>query len=111
MFPTAFQNEGRLDWITWGRTIPAFQEQAFLLQKGEFSRPVLTDFGYHIIFCEDIRPSEYALLSNGELEDVVYIVSRNTVSNQLPIAAMQYDSTQLANYGVQYNDKALEVIH
>ena len=32
--PTAFQNEGRLDWITWGRTIPAFQEQAFLLKKG-----------------------------------------------------------------------------
>ena len=50
------------------------------------------------------------MLSSGELEDVVYIVSRNTVSNQLPIAAMQYDSTQLANYGVQYNDKALDVI-
>ena len=62
--PTVSQNEGRLDWIAWGRTIPAFQESAFLLKKGAVSKPVLTDYGYHIIFCEDIRPSEYASLDD-----------------------------------------------
>ena len=81
--PTVFQNEGKLDWITWGRTIPAFQNEAFLLKKGEYSHPVLTDFGYHVIFCEDIRSSKYASLGKEELEDVIYIVARNSISGHL----------------------------
>ena len=108
--PTVFQNEGKLDWITWGRTIPAFQNEAFLLNKDVFSRPVLTDFGYHIIFCEDIRPSEYANLNNDELEEIVYAISRNTISSQLGLAATEYDSLQLINYNVQYNINALKQI-
>lgn len=40
---------GDLDWITPGRTVPDFEKAAYALQVGEMSRPVLTDFGYHII--------------------------------------------------------------
>ena len=108
--PTVLQNEGKLDWITWGRTIPAFQEEAFLLTKGAYSRPVLTDFGYHIIFCEDIRPSEYSLLNEEELNEIIYAISRNTISSKLPQAAQQYDSTQFANYNLKYNDQSLQLI-
>ena len=43
--PTVLQNEGKLDWITWGRTIADFQNEAFMLEVGQYSRPVLTDFG------------------------------------------------------------------
>ncbi len=108
--PTALQNKGKLDWIGWGRTVPTFQEAAFILNKGEFSNPVLTDFGYHIIFCEDIRPSEYAKTSKKELENIVYAVARNTISSQLRPAAARYDSLQFEKYNVQYNDSALEKI-
>ena len=108
--PTVFQNEGKLDWIGWGRTIPAFQNQAFLLKKGEYSRPVLTDFGYHIIFCEDIRESEYASLNQAELEEIAYMVARNSIAKQLGDAADAYDAKQFSNYNVQYNNKALDVI-
>ncbi len=40
---------GDLDWITPGRTVPDFEKAAYALQVGEMSKPVLTDFGYHII--------------------------------------------------------------
>ena len=108
--PTVFQNEGKLDWITWGRTIPTFQNEAFSLKKGEYSSPILTDFGYHIIFCEDIRPSEYALLSKEEIDEISYVISRNTISNQLPDAAKEYDSMQMENYNLKYNDSALNMV-
>ncbi len=108
--PTVFQNEGQLDWITWGRTVPSFQNTAFLLEEGEFSMPTLTDFGYHIIYCEKIRPSEYALLNNEELDNIVYAISRNTITNQLQSAAAQYDSLQFIKYNVDYNESALEKI-
>ena len=108
--PTVFQNEGRLDWIGWGRTIPAFQNEAFLLKKGEYSRPILTDFGYHIIFCEDIRESEYALLNQDELEEISYMVARNSIAKQLGVAADEYDVQQFSRYNVKYNDDALDEI-
>lgn len=108
--PTALQNKGKLDWIGWGRTVPTFQEAAFILKKGEFSNPVLTDFGYHIIFCEDIRPSEYAKTSAKELDNIVYAVARNTITGQLRPAAARYDSLQFEKYNVKYNDNALEKI-
>lgn len=44
---------GKLPWITKGETVPAFEEAAFALQKGEMSKPVLSPFGYHIILMKD----------------------------------------------------------
>lgn len=108
--PTVFQNEGKLDWIGWGRTIPEFQNEAFLLKKGEYSKPVLTDFGYHIIYCEDIRPSEYASFNNEELEEIVYLVARNSITKNLGAAATEYDRKQFEKYNVQYNEESLNIV-
>jgi len=108
--PTVFQNEGQLDWITWGRTVPSFQNTAFTLEEGEFSLPTLTDFGYHIIYCEKIRPSEYSALNNEELENIVYSISRNTITNQLKSEAAKYDSLQFIKYNMYYNENVLEII-
>jgi len=107
---TVFQNKGKLDWISWGRTVPAFQEEAFVLKKGGYSRPVLTDFGYHVIFCEDIRPSEYATLNHASLDEIVYAVSRNSISNQLNEEAKKYDNAQFEKYNLKYNNESLNLI-
>ena len=107
--PTVFQNKGQLDWITWGRTVPLFQNTAFHIRRRQiFYANVLTDFGYHIIYCEKIRPSEYALLNNEELDNIVYAISRNTITNQLQSAATQYDSLQFIKYNVDYNESTLD---
>ncbi len=46
-------NGGDLNWITPGRTVPSFEKAAYELQVGQMSKPVLTDFGYHIIKMND----------------------------------------------------------
>ncbi len=60
--------------------------------------------------CEEIRKSEYSSFNDEELGVIIYTISRNTITNQLPGAAMQYDSTQFSNYNVKYNNKALDQV-
>lgn len=40
---------GMLPWISKGQTVRAFEDKAFSMKVGEFSQPVLSEFGYHII--------------------------------------------------------------
>ncbi|MFN6945190.1 MAG: peptidylprolyl isomerase [Cytophagaceae bacterium] len=43
-------NGGELPWFSTGRMIPSFEEAAFsLTEKGAFTEPVLTPYGWHII--------------------------------------------------------------
>lgn len=43
------RQDGRLSWFSAGEMIPEFDEAAFSLADGEISRPVKTQFGWHII--------------------------------------------------------------
>jgi len=44
------RNEGRLPWFGTGRMVPSFEDAAFSLeQNGEYSKPVRTNYGWHII--------------------------------------------------------------
>ena len=42
-------NGGELPWISKGQTVKAFEETAFGMKVGELHKPVLSEFGYHII--------------------------------------------------------------
>ncbi|MGD9787378.1 MAG: peptidylprolyl isomerase [Sulfuricellaceae bacterium] len=47
---------GELGWIARGNVVPEFGNALAKLKKGEVSDPVQTQYGWHIIKLEDIRP-------------------------------------------------------
>jgi peptidyl-prolyl cis-trans isomerase C len=49
---------GELGYFRWGSMISGFQEAAFKLEVGEFSKPVETPYGWHLIKLDDRRPVE-----------------------------------------------------
>ncbi len=107
---SAQKNGGALGWVGWGRTTGVFQDAAFLLDAGGLSEPILTDFGYHLILVKDRRDSEHAQLSGEALDLAVYNASKGAVSHLLRGAATTFDSLQLSNATVKYNDGALAKI-
>jgi len=49
---------GDLGWLQKGVTNAAFDSAMFALQKGQISKPVLSDEGYHIIYLRDVRSGQ-----------------------------------------------------
>jgi parvulin-like peptidyl-prolyl isomerase len=47
---------GYLGFFTWGDMDPAFENAAYSLKPGEYSRPVKTSYGYSIIRTEERKP-------------------------------------------------------
>lgn len=46
---------GQVGWFVAGQMVPEFQETSFDLEKGEISKPVRTEIGWHIIKKNDAR--------------------------------------------------------
>lgn len=49
------EQDGDLGYITRGQMVEEFETAAFSLEAGEISEIVETEYGYHIIKCEDIQ--------------------------------------------------------
>lgn len=59
--PSTATNGGRLPWLSTGQIIPSFENAAFALTEiGEVSKPVRTEFGWHIIkLLAEKRPDNF----------------------------------------------------
>jgi peptidyl-prolyl cis-trans isomerase C len=55
--PGSKENGGDLDWGPAGRYVKPFADSVMALQKGQTTTaPVKTDFGFHVIRLDDVRP-------------------------------------------------------
>ncbi len=55
--PGSSKQGGDLDFFERGVMVPAFEDAAFTMAKGEVSELIRSQFGFHIIKLTDIRPS------------------------------------------------------
>lgn len=56
--PSAKNNKGNLGYFTADRMVPEFSTVAFALKKNQISKPVKTQFGWHIIKVVDSKPEK-----------------------------------------------------
>lgn len=71
--PTVEDNAGDLGFFTWGKMVQEFQEAAFALKEGEISRPVKTNYGWHVI----------RLIERREKEQPPYEESKEVIKSKL----------------------------
>jgi parvulin-like peptidyl-prolyl isomerase len=64
--PGSASNGGKLT-VSKGQTVPEFDKATFALKKGELSKPIKTQYGYHIIQAlSEIKPAKKTPLSKVE---------------------------------------------
>jgi peptidyl-prolyl cis-trans isomerase C len=65
--PGSAANGGDLDWVDPGKMVPEFSKAMVALQKGAITEaPVKSQFGYHVIKLEDVRPVKFPTLEQAK---------------------------------------------
>ena len=106
--PGVSSNKGNLGWITWGKVDPEFQIKVFELSKGDYSDPILTKYGYHIVYVEDERDSEAKNFPADKLKEKIEYTSLSVVKDKLKKAADKHDKKLLENINFKFNETVIE---
>jgi len=96
------RNGGELGWASRETYAPAFAEKLFSMQPGDVSEPVKTEFGYHIIKLEGVRPQtgrdfaavreEIATVLRNEKAIALFGSEQDRLQEQLESANANFDA-------------------
>ena len=105
------KNSGKLGWVSWGSTVPSFEEQIFKEAVGSFVGPIETEFGFHIAYIEKERKSSLSYLSSQEIQDASLLKSASRDMNFLKKQSSRYDSTILKEGSLVFNDSLMNAVY
>tara|TARA_R110001592_G_scaffold363109_2_gene680449 strand:- start:144356 stop:146275 length:1920 start_codon:yes stop_codon:yes gene_type:complete len=95
---------GNLGVFGSGKMVEVFEEETFKLNEGEFCKPFLTDYGYHIVKLNKKIPLE-------SLEEVkADIVKRLTSDGRTKMAKVSLVNKLKKFYNYKQDDKALAAV-
>ena len=102
--PSSKTNKGNLGWVDWGNTVSSFQNPVFNLNKNSLSDPILTDYGYHLVFVENFANSNYFYYPVNIYNDLAYKVGMRTLDfDSLRVKSSGFDSLLLKESGFSVN--------
>lgn len=101
--PSVKQNEGNLGYFTVFRMVYPFENAAFNTPVGEFSKPVRTRFGYHIIKVNDKRKAKGRI----KVAHIMVFTPKDMTEEDLQKAKTKIDSLyQLVTNGSDFAEVA-----
>ena len=86
--PSVKQNGGNMGYFTALQMVTPFEDVAYSLKNGEVSKPVRTDFGYHVIKVTNRRPDMGKVL----VAHIFKFLPQDATKDQQNKATMQIDS-------------------
>ena len=106
--PSVKDNSGYIGWISWGRVMSSFQQEAFNLKPFTVSSPVLTPYGYHLILIVNKRPSQYAYYNPLLLDDLSKKICLQSIPfDSLRLASAAFDSSLVSSDRIVFNNLAI----
>ncbi len=96
--PSAEQG-GDLGYVIRGQMVPAFEEAAFSLAAGELSNIVETEYGFHIIKCNEIQEEKQLTLAEAQenIKNILTYQKQNEVMESL-IAQLREGAKIIIHY-------------
>ena len=93
---------GDLGFFSAGQMVPAFDAAVFAMQPGEISQVIKTQFGYHIILLEEIKPPETKSLADATVEITATLQQKEAESLTFQVANDAYEGIIAAGSFAQY---------
>lgn len=103
---------GELGFFSKAQMVPAFSQAVFSMKPGQISDVVKTQFGYHIIKLEEIKPARTKPLSEVKAEITKTLQQKEAESLAFQMANNAYEGIigagSLAKYTKEHPDVAVE---
>ncbi len=103
-------NNGDLGFFPAGQMVPAFDEAVFALQPGAISDVVKTQFGYHIIKLEEIKPATIQPLAAVAEKIISTLQRKEAESMAFQIANNAYEAIISAGSLSKYSQGHSDVV-